>query len=89
MTPERSLAVDHRFIPYGVPIWLDAGDPMQTYKPLRQLMVAQDTGGAITGPVRGDIFFGFGKMAADRAGVMKQPGHYFLLLPKPAAVAEN
>jgi len=89
LTPERSLAVDHRFIPYGVPVWLDAGDPMQTYKPLRQLMVAQDTGGAITGPVRGDIFFGFGKDAADRAGAMKQPGHYYLLLPKPPAVAEN
>ncbi|MFZ0695227.1 MAG: MltA domain-containing protein [Alphaproteobacteria bacterium] len=89
LTPERSLAVDHRFIPYGVPVWLDAGDPMESYKPLRRLMVAQDTGGAITGPVRGDIFFGFGKEAADRAGVMKQPGHYYLLLPKPAAVAEN
>ncbi len=89
LTPERSLAVDHRFIPYGVPVWLDAGDPMETYKPLRRLMVAQDTGGAITGPVRGDIFFGFGKEAADRAGVMKQPGHYYLLLPKPAAVAGN
>jgi membrane-bound lytic murein transglycosylase A len=81
LTPGRSLAVDRRFVPYGVPVWLDTSDPLDPSRPLRRLLVAQDTGGAITGPVRGDVFWGHGAEARDRAGLMKQKGRYYLLLP--------
>jgi membrane-bound lytic murein transglycosylase A len=53
--------------------------------PLRRLFVAQDTGGAIRGPLRADIFFGFGPQAEADAGRMKQPGSIFVLLPNPVA----
>jgi len=82
LTPGRSLAVDRSHIPLGTPIWLDTTDPVNTNEPLRRLVVAQDTGSAIKGPVRGDLFWGFGDMAATKAGLMKQTGRYFLLLPK-------
>ena len=82
LTSGRSLAVDRRYIPLGAPIWLDTTDPVNTSEPLRRLVVAQDTGSAIKGPVRGDLFWGFGAAAATKAGLMKQPGRYFLLLPK-------
>jgi len=75
----RSLAVDRDFVPLGVPIWLDAQDDGDH---LQRLMVAQDTGGAIRGPVRGDVFWGFGPEAEARAGKMKARGSYYLLLPK-------
>lgn len=87
LTPGRSLAVDHRFVPYGAPLWLAAGDAASSGAPLRRLMVAQDTGGAITGPVRGDVFWGFGHEAGERAGRMKDRGRYYLLLPRAADVA--
>lgn len=82
LTPGRSLAVDRKFIPYGVPIWLNTTDPLDVKVPLRRLMVAQDTGSAIKGPVRGDVFWGFGDEAAQRAGVMKSRGEYYLILPR-------
>jgi membrane-bound lytic murein transglycosylase A len=86
LTPGRSLAVDTTFVPLGLPIWLDTTDPLNPDKPLQRLVVAQDTGAAIKGPVRGDLFWGFGDTAAARAGAMKQHGRYFLLLPrKPPA----
>jgi membrane-bound lytic murein transglycosylase A len=86
LTPGRSLAVDRKFVPLGVPVWLDAGDPDDKSKPrLRRLLIAQDTGGAIRGPVRGDVFWGWGKAAADRAGAMRDRGEYYILLPLPAA----
>lgn len=81
LTPGRSMAVDRKFIPYGVPIWLNTTDPLDGKLPLRRLMVAQDTGSAIKGPVRGDVFWGFGAEAAERAGVMKSRGQYYLILP--------
>jgi membrane-bound lytic murein transglycosylase A len=84
LTPGRSLAVDPEFVPLGLPIWLDTTDPLDPRQPLRRLVVAQDTGAAIKGPVRGDLFWGFGENAAARAGAMKQQGRYFLLLPKKA-----
>lgn len=83
LTPRRSLAVDRKKIPYGVPIWLDAEDP-DGEAPLQRLMVAQDTGGAITGAVRGDFFWGAGDEAAHKAGLMKSKGHAWVLLPKKA-----
>jgi membrane-bound lytic murein transglycosylase A len=85
LTPGRSLAVDPSFVPFGVPIWLDTTDPAYP-QPLRRLVVAQDTGGAIKGPVRGDLFWGAGEDAELRAGLMKQVGRYYLLLPRAAAV---
>lgn len=81
LTAGRSLAVDRRFVPLGVPVWLETTDPIRLGAPLRRLMVAQDTGGAIKGPVRGDYFWGFGKEAATAAGAMSQRGRAYLLLP--------
>jgi len=85
LTPRRSLAVDHKMVPYGVPIWLDAQDP-DSGENLQQLMVAQDTGGAIVGAVRGDFFWGAGDEAAHKAGLMKSKGRAWVLLPKAEAV---
>lgn len=82
LTPMVSLAVDPAFIPMGLPLWLDTTWPLATDKPMRMLVVAQDTGAAIKGPVRGDIFFGSDADAARNAGHMAQRGRYFLLLPK-------
>jgi len=82
LTPGRSLAVDRKFLPLGLPVWLDAEDPLDGAKRLRRLMVAQDTGGAIRGPVRGDVFWGHGDEAEERAGRMKSKGRYWLLVPK-------
>ncbi len=82
LTPERSLAVDRRFLPLGIPVWLDTTIPIHDGQPFRRLMVAQDTGGAIRGPVRGDVFFGHGAGAEAMAGAMKQTGRYVLLLPR-------
>jgi membrane-bound lytic murein transglycosylase A len=79
LTPGRSLAVDRNFIPLSAPLFLVASD---ADKALRRLVVAQDTGGAITGPVRGDVFWGFGPDAEAVAGTMRARGHYYLLLPK-------
>lgn len=85
LTPGRSLAVDRRYIPLGVPMWLDTTWPSQPDRPLRRLMVAQDAGGAIKGVVRGDFFWGFGDEALAEAGRMKSPGRYYLLIPAAAA----
>lgn len=80
LTAGRSLAVDPRFVPLGVPLWLDSVDP--DGQPLRRLMVAQDSGAAIKGPVRGDVYWGPGEPAFDKAGRMKSQGCYYLLLPR-------
>ncbi len=85
LTPRRSMAVDPRFVPYGVPVWLDTNWPNDLAKPLRRLMIAQDTGSAIRGPIRGDFFWGYGAEALSFAGRMKSQGAYFLLLPRMAA----
>lgn len=73
LTPERSVAVDRARIPYGIPVWLSV---------TQSLMVAQDTGGAIRGPIRGDIFYGYGERAEVLAGPMKETGAWWFLLPK-------
>ena len=85
LTPGRSLAVDPKFIVYGTPIWLNTKDPLAEKKPLQRLLIAQDTGGAIKGVVRGDIFFGHGKTAAQNAGHMNRVGEYYVLIPRDAA----
>jgi membrane-bound lytic murein transglycosylase A len=89
LTPERSIAVDPRVIPLGVPVYLATTRP-NTDQPLERLVVAQDTGGAINGGVRADFFWGFGDAAGAEAGKMRQAGRMWVLLPKgmsPAAPA--
>ena len=86
LTPQASLAVDRRYIPLGIPVWLETTLPQPDAEPSdavpwQQLLVAQDTGGAIRGVVRGDIFFGSGAEAEDTAGRLKSRGRYFILLP--------
>ena len=83
LTPGASVAVDKRLHPYGVPVFVATTLPSN--ETLDRLFVAQDTGGAIRGPVRADIFFGFGDKAESLAGEMKQQGRMFVLLPKPVA----
>ena len=91
LTPGRSLAVDRRFVALGTPVWLDilvpGPDEASPDEAMRRLVVAQDTGGAIKGPVRADLFWGAGAEAESRAGRMKHPGRYVLLLPRGVAVA--
>jgi membrane-bound lytic murein transglycosylase A len=88
LTAERSMAIDRNFIPQSAPLWLDTVAPVagaDGEQPLRRLVIAQDTGGAILGPVRGDVYWGGDDTAADVAGRMKSVGRYFLLLPTAAA----
>ncbi|WP_133139978.1 murein transglycosylase A [Legionella genomosp. 1] len=88
LTPGYSLAVDRKWIPLGTPLWLDTSRPTpndSTPQSFQRLMIAQDTGGAIRGQVRGDVFWGEGEEATYTAGLMKNPGHYWLFLPRQAA----
>ena len=80
LTPLRSMAVDPRYIPLGAPVWLDTADPDGVS--MQRLMVAQDVGAAITGVVRGDIFWGHGEAAFLKAGRMKSSGSYFVFVPR-------
>ena len=81
LIPERSIAVDTKSIPYGTPVWLDTTEPL-TATPLRRLVLAQDTGSAITGAVRADYFWGWGERAEQQAGRMKQALNLWVLWPK-------
>jgi membrane-bound lytic murein transglycosylase A len=86
LTPRRSVAVDPAFIPLGAPLWLDTTLPDAA--PFRRLVFAHDTGGAIKGPLRADVFFGFGAEAERLAGNMKSPGRVFVLLPAKREVEQ-
>ena len=88
LTNEYSMAVDPRTIPLGAPVFLSTTYP-NTSEPLNRLMLAQDTGGAIRGAVRGDFFWGFGEQAGALAGRMKQPGQMWVLFPKGAEPTLN
>ncbi len=81
LTPLASIAVDARLHALGAPFYVAADGP----DPLHGLLIAEDTGGAIRGGPRADIFFGFGPDAERRAGQMKAPGKFYLLLPKALA----
>ena len=81
LTPGRSLAVDPRFIPLGAPVFVTTTFPASA-TPLSRVMLAQDTGGAIRNPVRGDFFWGSGPEAGALAGKMRQAGRMWVLLPK-------
>ena len=90
LTPEASLAVDLTVHALGVPVWLEttAPDPDQA-KPERtfdRLLVMQDTGGAIRGPVRGDVYWGYGVDAGSIAGRMRSQGRMIVLLPRSVAL---
>jgi membrane-bound lytic murein transglycosylase A len=89
LTPGASLAVDPRIHPLGVPFFVattrPSENPGEGDVPFRKLLVAQDIGGAIRGPVRGDVFWGFGRAAEAIAGRMKQTGQLYVLLPKKLA----
>lgn len=77
LTPLASLAVDPRVHALGTPLFVDGPYPLD------RLFIAQDIGGAIRGPVRGDVYFGFGEKAEANAGTMNQMGRFYALLPKP------
>ena len=79
----RAIAVDPRSIPLGAPVFIATTWPLST-RPLNRLVLAQDTGGAIRGPLRVDFFWGFGEDAARQAGRMKQVARLWLLWPKNA-----
>ncbi|MFK0570457.1 murein transglycosylase A [Endozoicomonas sp.] len=78
---QRTLAVDPAYIPLGMPVWLDTR-LTATGERFRQMMVAQDTGSAIKGPARGDIYMGFGKTAALLAGPQQESGKLYVLVPR-------
>ncbi|HET7912432.1 MAG TPA: MltA domain-containing protein [Pseudolabrys sp.] len=85
LTPGRSLAVDKKIHIYGTPIWIDAELPIESEKPetkFRHLLVAQDTGSAIVGPARADIYFGHGEEVSHIAGRIKQNGQFVMLVPQ-------
>ena len=75
----RSIAVDPGSIPYGTPVWISSAGPQIQ---LQQLVIAQDTGSAITGAVRADFFAGSGAQAGELAGRLKQPLQMWVLWPK-------
>ena len=82
LTPGRSIAVDRHRIPLGMPLWLETTLPGPGAEPFRRLVISQDTGGAISGAVRADVFWGAGARAAEIAGHMKSTGRYWLLRPR-------
>ena len=83
LTALRSIAVDRSLWSYGLPFWIEAELPwIETApQPFRRLMIAQDTGSAIVGPARADLFFGGGDEAGARAGAIRHPGEFAVLLP--------
>jgi membrane-bound lytic murein transglycosylase A len=83
ITPLRSVAIDPDFVPLGAPVWLEKGGPLQ----MRRLMIAQDTGSAIKGAQRADIFYGSGDGAGKEAGKVRDPGRIVVLLPIDLAYA--
>ncbi len=88
LTPKTSLAIDRRYWSLGTPIWLDTKillDKTNTLQTWRSLLVAQDTGSAIRGYARGDVFWGSGEKAAIIAGQMKAAGQMIVLLPNALA----
>lgn len=83
ITTMRSVAIDPAFTPLGAPVWIEK----EGADPIRSLMIAQDTGGAIKGPQRADIFYGTGRAAGDSAGTIKDGGRMIVLLPIDRAYA--
>jgi membrane-bound lytic murein transglycosylase A len=85
LTPGRSIAVDKNLHVYGTPFFISAMLPIESEKPetpFRRLMIAQDTGGAIIGPARADIYFGAGDEAESIAGRLRHNGRFVMLVPR-------
>jgi len=85
LTPGRSIAVDRPMHAYGTPFFIEADLPIDSAAaktPFRRLMIAQDTGSAITGPARADIYFGAGDAAGRIAGRVRHTGRFAMLLPR-------
>ena len=91
LTPVRSIAVDRGLHVYGTPFFIEADLPIASDAPttkFRRLMIAQDTGSAIVGPARADIYFGAGDDAGRIAGRIKQRGRFTMLLPRELDLVE-
>jgi 3D (Asp-Asp-Asp) domain-containing protein len=89
LTPGRSIAVD-RVHEYGTPFFIEANLPIESVKPaspFRRLMIAQDTGSAIVGPARADLYGGAGEEAGRIAGRIRHPGRFVMLLPREIDIA--
>jgi len=99
LTGERSIAVDTKYIALGLPVWLETtvpdiqdrelSDKKPEAQPFTHLVFAQDTGGAINGAARADLFWGRGREAEEYAGRMKQPGKLYVLLPRSDSSAST
>jgi membrane-bound lytic murein transglycosylase A len=91
LTAGRSIAIDRRLHAYGTPFWLDAELPLSgeaSRERFRRLMIAQDTGSAIIGPARADIYFGAGEEAGRVAGRIRHKGRFVMLLPRGVELAQ-
>jgi membrane-bound lytic murein transglycosylase A len=85
LTAGRSIAVDKALHVYGTPFFIEAGLPIDSVRastPFRRLMIAQDTGSAIVGPARADLYWGSGKQAGQVAGRVRHPGRFTMLIPR-------
>ena len=85
LTPGRSIAIDRTIHVYGTPFFIDAKLPLDGERcenSFRRLMVSQDTGSAIRGPARADLYFGAGDAAAQVAGRIRHPGQFTILIPR-------
>ena len=82
LTGGRSLAIDPKVVSLGTPVWLMTNEPGRPSSPYHRLLIAQDTGGAIKGALRADVFFGYGPQAEQAAGIMKEPGRLIVLIPR-------
>jgi len=90
LMPGRSIAVDKMHV-YGTPFFIDASLPIESAKPVtpfRRLMIAQDTGSAIVGPARADLYWGAGDDAGRIAGRIRHPGRFVMLLPRELDMIE-
>jgi membrane-bound lytic murein transglycosylase A len=90
LTPGRSIAVDRALHIYGTPFYIEADLPIDSGQPttkFRRLMVGQDTGSAIVGPARADLYFGAGQEAGQIAGRIRHPGRFAMLVPKDLGLA--
>jgi membrane-bound lytic murein transglycosylase A len=83
VTDMRTIAVDPKYVPLGAPVWVEKDGET----PLHRLMIAQDTGSAIKGAQRADIFFGTGEEAGRAAGKLRDPGRMMVLMPIQRAYA--
>jgi membrane-bound lytic murein transglycosylase A len=84
LTPWRSIAVDRNLWAYGLPVWIETALPLVdgASEPFRKLAVAEDTGSAIIGPARADLFHGAGDEAGRRAGALRHPMRFVVLWPR-------